>query len=92
MECEAGTLNVGKQNDPKLRCKAVSNASGQLMTRMESFKFDSQKDAIKTEFKVHKSLSKSKIHSEWYSISFEDAVLSVIEAINQKAHGGRGAL
>jgi predicted GIY-YIG superfamily endonuclease len=70
-------LKIGFSSNPIKRLRSLETQSGNLITKRLLLKFNSKKEALAQEKKLHQQFSEFRKHGEYFNISFEEAIKQI---------------
>jgi predicted GIY-YIG superfamily endonuclease len=70
-------LKIGFSSNPSTRLRSLETQSGNLIKNRLLLKFNSKKEALVQEKKLHQQFHKFRTHGEYFDISFEEVIKQI---------------
>jgi predicted GIY-YIG superfamily endonuclease len=84
IQFDNGNLKIGFSSNPTKRLRTLETQSGNLITKRLLLQFNSKKEALAKEKKLHQQFSEFRTHGEYFNIDFDEVIKQIQQNIGSK--------
>jgi len=77
VQFDNGNLKIGFSSNPTKRLRTLETQSGNLIAKRLLLKFNSKKEALNQEKKLHQQFSEFRTHGEYFNIDFDEVAKQI---------------